>query len=1016
MKALFILLCAAAAAFAVNAAEYIVTPGDSLQQAAGKLKPGDTLTLRPGVYRQGTVRFTCRGTAAKPITIRGAEKDSTLVTAWVSLDNASWEAVEGQRFVYRTPLKHEVYSVADLKSSRIMLTAPSCHDMEKFRGTFRSEKGFLYLHAFDGKRPGTGLRATVNSGYLFLFEGASHVTVRNLTFCGSAHKDPRYSSWAIAIRCTKCTGMTVEKCGFLFNSGGVAFTVGCRDSVTRNCFFRRNEAPGYAEAAQLFFGGKSRNNLAENNLIVDTGIHGLRFYSGATDCTARNNIIVNARIGLYYKASAGKRLAERNVAVACPNTNYSDQQGGRPITDTANTFALPSAVYDPNDSNLLLKKGTDPKFCAPEYYDFRLQKDSPFMGKGAFPKPAQVLYLSASGSDAADGGSEKSAFRTFDRAAKALKSGYTLYIASGSYPAINAPLKEVTLRGRGNVELAGLTLKGSENVTVEGLHAQKIDLAGSQGVILKNVSCAQLTAGKGTRLHNCTFDEGTGDFKAFDCLKGKQPLGSFPESPRLPGRKAASSVPPRPAIEKPAVTVDGDSAFISWVTPDTSADCYRVKDDYWAPQPCTSFLEYGPTPALGKIAYSAGNIFHRVELTGLRPGSTWYARAVIPARPLARRNNDKFRVADFPGVRKSCAEDVKGPVFSFTTLPARSSAGGKSLPLPPHQTREYFVSPAGNDRNAGSRTAPFRTPDRAAAEARAGDTVTFLPGVYRDTITVFRSGKPGKPVTFRSAELGKAVFDGSNFLRPGGILCRNKSHIVFEGFAFRNFANKLYASRAGLSFGMAQILHSRDVRIGSCVFLAFGTYQDPVVLLNSAAVTVENCVLASGVSGITGGYNGNLKILRNTFYVSLIYNFSLNHFRPGSSIVVRNNLFVALTLQKALNCVNRTAIDGKGCKVDFDDNFWYFSPGDKFRFCGGAPLAGKPAGPLGLAAFRKGTGWGRHDAESTSIKFKGHTFYDPSDKRFDKLIAKPLAAGEITPTLGFFEASDSNKYGARPLK
>ena len=139
---------------------------------------------------------------------------------------------------------------------------------------------------------------------------------------------------------------------------------------------------------------------------------------------------------------------------------------------------------------------------------------------------------------------------------------------------------------------------------------------------------------------------------------------------------------------------------------------------------------------------------------------------------------------------------------------------------------------------------------RAAAMARAGDTVTFLPGVYHDTITVFRSGKPGKPITFRSAEPGKAVFDGSNFLRPGGILCRNKSHIAFEGFVFRNFANKLYASRAGLSFGMAQILHSRDVRIGSCVFLAFGTYQDPVVLLNSDRVTVENCVLASGVSGI----------------------------------------------------------------------------------------------------------------------------------------------------------------------
>ena len=87
--------------------------------------------------------------------------------------------------------------------------------------------------------------------------------------------------------------------------------------------------------------------LAENNIVLNTGVHGVRFYSGATDSTARNNIIVNARIGLYYKATAGKRLAQGNVVINCPNTNYSDLSGGRPIRDISNTSATPVTFTTP---------------------------------------------------------------------------------------------------------------------------------------------------------------------------------------------------------------------------------------------------------------------------------------------------------------------------------------------------------------------------------------------------------------------------------------------------------------------------------------------------------------------------------------------------------------------------------------------------------------------------------------------------------------------------------------------
>ena len=67
----FIVLCSA---LILSGAEYFVTPADSLQKAFDKLRPGDILTLKEGVYRQGTVTSSIKGTAAKPIIIRGEER------------------------------------------------------------------------------------------------------------------------------------------------------------------------------------------------------------------------------------------------------------------------------------------------------------------------------------------------------------------------------------------------------------------------------------------------------------------------------------------------------------------------------------------------------------------------------------------------------------------------------------------------------------------------------------------------------------------------------------------------------------------------------------------------------------------------------------------------------------------------------------------------------------------------------------------------------------------------------
>lgn len=188
------------------------------------------------------------------------------------------------------------------------------------------------------------------------------------------------------------------------------------------------------------------------------------------------------------------------------------------------------------------------------------------------------------------------------------------------------------------------------------------------------------------------------------------------------------------------------------------------------------------------------------------------------------------------------------------------------------------------------------------------------------------------------------------------------------------------------------------------------------MLLNSRDIKMENCVFARGVAAIDGSRNGNIEVRRCTFYVSEIYNFSLSHQKPGSRVTVRENLFVALTGVKALNRVERTSISGKDFTVDFDNNCWYFSPKDKYRYCGGE--GGKIAlkGVAGVARLREKTSWGKNDVETTTIRFKGHKFYDPFEKEFARITSKNILSGKIVPTLSFFEAECSNKYGVRAVK
>jgi hypothetical protein len=75
----------------------------------------------------------------------------------------------------------------------------------------------------------------------------------------------------------------------------------------------------------------------------------------------------------------------------------------------------------------------------------------------------------------------------------------------------------------------------------------------------------------------------------------------------------------------------------------------------------------------------------------------------------------------------------------------------------------YYVATNGSDSNPGtSLNSPFRTIQKCASVAHAGDTCWIRGGVYRETVRPARSGASGAPITFRAYNQEVVIINGAD--------------------------------------------------------------------------------------------------------------------------------------------------------------------------------------------------------------------------------------------------------------
>lgn len=139
--------------------------------------------------------------------------------------------------------------------------------------------------------------------------------------------------------------------------------------------------------------------------------------------------------------------------------------------------------------------------------------------------------------------------------------------------------------------------------------------------------------------------------------------------------------------------------------------------------------------------------------------------------------------------------------------PSKSASASVTIQSPSRSGVTYYVSTTGSDSNPGTLSAPFRTIQKAANTAVAGNTVQVRGGVYNEKVTLPNSGNASSGyITFMSYPGETATLDGTGIQvgtggQDGLFTLRTNSYVVIQGFEIRNYqSSKKGAVPVGIDF------------------------------------------------------------------------------------------------------------------------------------------------------------------------------------------------------------------------
>ncbi len=886
-------------------------PFKTIKKAVSVVKPGDIVTVRGGIYRE-KVEIRCSGTAEKPIVFRGAPGETALSTGAFPVTQA-WKKTPGYRYIYQSRFPYAITMLFDSSLITRYMPVDDMNYLDRQPGAFLLDRktGDLYINTFSGRDPnmlnimavplyggrlqaghgggrtGNTLQpysADPNEYYIwnkgFIVYG-KHIIIENFTLGFWPGQAIRINAPAehVIVRNNTVYGGT---CGIMFY-GDVKHS-----QILNNRVFR-------VAGTGIQLGGSGEKCLVKGNYVFNCGtcspfksapeassgnIFNIAHYGSFRNTDIIDNIVVStdrertSRVlmrnkgairrhttqtgNVFYGGGVSLYAAENSTANLSNNTCFQGKIGiGKLKTENK---------YEPvMKGNLFIEDKKDPKFADVYHRDFRLQSDSPHLGKGAFPKVGNVFYAKNNGSG--DGSAASKAATLAGALKKAAGKDAVIYLLPGTYNGsivLGGKIKLANYEG-GKVIFDKLSVKGGEKVTVDGIifKNSSIQINGellarrsvfdgvkvsSKKNIFENDTFRSTAVAGVTILRNAFIcgEKNTFAFagmisennffnseKAFKAFRSKvneahksafvnvklNPDYTLPANSRLTcagldcsaigGQPVKEYSQPMQIENLQVKQISADSALISWDTPrhycnvNVRVKCIETKKGFFGG---SSNQETGLRSTHGEVV-----------LRKLLPGKNYEISC------------------HFYSVRK---EPMVTKKLNF-----KVSTNFK------HKAVTLQVDPKASG--------AFRTISDALAKAGPGDTIIVAPGVYMEQFNIYASG-----ITLKSRVPGKAFINIAS-LFTYAIKVVSANNVTIDGFQFIGLPYS--ASNRAL-----HIVGTRNFTLRNCFFhrpdKGKGVSNIQFFGTNVNGVLVENCVFDSGFHGLWLYPANNVTIRNNTFY------------------------------------------------------------------------------------------------------------------------------------------------------
>ena len=193
----------------------------------------------------------------------------------------------------------------------------------------------------------------------------------------------------------------------------------------------------------------------------------------------------------------------------------------------------------------------------------------------------------------------------------------------------------------------------------------------------------------------------------------------------------------------------------------------------------------------------------------------------------------------------------------------------------------WYVSATGNDANAGTINAPFKSINTALSKVLSGDTVFVRGGTYYEQISFTKSGLLDKKITLKAYPGERPVIDGSHLTVSGWMAMVTFSNVRFismEGFDICNLSTAAFNAdpEAILINGNSHHITIKDCNIyniksnaslndwrSAHAILVIGNGTTPITNLTITGCTIhdtqtgtsENVTLAGNIDGFVFSHN-----------------------------------------------------------------------------------------------------------------------------------------------------------------